>query len=218
MKTCVLIPTYNEESKIGNLISEIRRFGLESVIVDDGSKDKTAEIAERGGAKVLRNPKNMGKGATLARGFDYLLQNDCEAVITMDGDGQHRPEDLPDFLEAAESSDAGIIIGNRMFKTKNMPLIRVWTNKFMSWLISRVAKQKIYDTQCGYRLIKVEVLKKIKIETVRFEAETEMLIKASRLGFKILSIPIETVYAKEKSNINPFIDTIRFIRYILSQK
>jgi len=218
MKTCVLIPAYNEEDSIGTLINGIRRFGLESVIVDDGSKDRTAEIAERSGARVLRNAKNMGKGATLSRGFNYLLQNNCEVVITMDGDGQHRPEDIPDFLKAAENSDAGMIIGNRMLKPKNMPLIRVWTNKFMSWLISRVAKQKIYDTQCGYRLIKAAVLKRIRIDSVRFEAETEILIKASRLGFKILSIPIETVYANEKSNINPFIDTFRFIRYILSQK
>jgi len=214
MKTCVLIPTYNEENEVAKLIEEVKRFKLDIVVVDDGSKDKTALIAESCGVKVLRNTRNMGKGATLSRGFDYVLSNNYDAVITMDGDGQHRPEDLPDFLEAAETSDAGIFVGNRMLNTGNMPFIRIVTNKFMSWLISRIAKQKIYDSQCGFRLIKAVVLKKIKLETVKFEAESEMLIKACDRGFKIKSIPIETVYAQEKSQINPFIDTVRFIKFI----
>jgi glycosyltransferase involved in cell wall biosynthesis len=218
MKICVLIPSYNEESEIAKLIHELQRFSLDIVIVDDGSQDRTAAIAESCGAKVLRNIRNMGKGATLSRGFDYILNNGYDAVITMDGDGQHRPEDLPEFLAAAEPGDAGILIGNRMLDTKNMPFIRVVTNKFMSWLISRIANQKIHDTQCGYRLIKAEVLKKIKIETANFEAESEILIKASEAGFKIRSVPVETVYAQEKSQINPFIDTFRFLKFIIRKR
>lgn len=88
----------------------------------------------------------------------------------------------------------------------------------MSWLISRIANQKIHDTQCGYRLIKAEVLKKIKIETANFEAESEILIKASEAGFKIRSVPVETVYAQEKSQINPFIDTFRFLKFIIRKR
>jgi hypothetical protein len=87
----------------------------------------------------------------------------------------------------------------------------------MSWIVSRIAKQKIPDTQCGFRLIKSEVLKKINLETSKYEIESEILIKASRLGFKIESVPIKTVYGEERSRINPVLDTLRFIRYIIKE-
>jgi len=153
----------------------------------------------------------------LVRGFKFALDNAFDAVITMDGDGQHLPQDLPDFIRLAENSDKAIIIGNRMGKTKTMPFIRILTNRFMSWLISCVTGQKIPDSQCGFRLIKKEVLQKIKFGTRRFETESEVLIKGSRLGFKIGSVPIKTVYSTEKSRINPVVDTLRFIRFIIGE-
>jgi glycosyltransferase involved in cell wall biosynthesis len=214
MKACVLIPTYNEENEIAELIHALQRLSLEIIVTDDGSQDKTPLIAESCGAKVLLNERNIGKGAALSRGFDYALKNGFDAVITMDGDGQHRPEDIPVFFKEAESKEADIIVGNRMLNTGNMPFVRVLTNKFMSWMISRIAGQNIPDTQCGFRLIKSGVLEKIKTETVKFEAESEILIKASAAGFRIKSVPIRTVYAQEKSRINPFSDTIRFFKYI----
>jgi len=135
----------------------------------------------------------------------------------MDGDGQHRPEEIPDFIRLAETSEGNIFIGNRMSKYKNMPLLRVITNHVMSWLISKIAKQKIPDSQSGFRLIKKEVLKKVKFVTSKYETESELLIRASRLGFKIESIPIQTIYRGEKSQINPFIDTLRFIWFIIRE-
>ena len=135
----------------------------------------------------------------------------------MDGDGQHLPEEIPNFIRIAEHSNGSIFVGNRMSKTRNMPLLRILTNKFMSWLISQVARQKIYDTQCGFRLIKSDVLRKVSLKTSKFEIESELLIEASRLGFKIESVPIKSVYAGEKSQINPFLDTIRFIKFILKE-
>ncbi len=104
-----------------------------------------------------------------------------------------------------------------MQKIKNMPLVRVLTNKVMSWLISQIAKQEIPDTQCGFRLIKKEVLAKLNLKTHKYETESEVLIRGSRLGFKIESVPIKTIYITEKSHINPFIDTLRFIRFILKE-
>jgi GT2 family glycosyltransferase len=87
----------------------------------------------------------------------------------------------------------------------------------MSWLISGIARQKIPDTQCGFRLIKKEALEKLQFKTFKYETESEMLIKASRLGFKIESVPIKTIYQREKSRINPFIDTLRFIRFMVKE-
>lgn len=217
MKTCVIIPTYNEAKTIGELIKQIRSQDLNVVVIDDGSQDNTHRIAEDNGATVLRNQINEGKGASLIKGFGYALTEGFEAVITMDGDGQHEVSDLPYFMRLAKYSNSGILIGNRMSKPKSMPYMRLMTNKFMSWLISKITKQKIPDTQCGFRLIKKEVLEKFGLATRRYETESEILIKAADFGFKIESIPIRTIYIGKKSKINPFIDTLRFIRFILRE-
>jgi len=217
MKTCVVIPTYNEDKTISELIDKIRSLGLDIVIVDDGSTDNTAKIAAEKGVLLIRNEKNEGKGSSLIKGFNYSLDKGFDAVICMDGDGQHLPEEIPNFIHLAEHSTSSIFVGNRMSKTRNMPFIRMLTNRFMSWFISQVARQKIYDTQCGFRLIKNDVLRKVGLKTSKFEIESELLIQASRLGFKIESVPIKSVYAGEKSQINPFLDTIRFIKFILKE-
>ena len=217
MKACVIIPTYNEAKTISGIIKEIQSHNLDVVIIDDGSYDNTFQIARDCGVAVLRNQGNEGKGASLIKGFDYAKDKDFDAVITMDGDGQHLPSDIPYFTRLAQYSNSGIFIGNRMSKTKSMPYIRVLTNKVMSWLISRTIKQKIPDTQCGFRLIKKEVLKKLKLNTSKYEIESEILIKAARLGFLIESVPIRTIYRGQKSQINPFIDTLRFIRFIVRE-
>ncbi len=236
MKVCVIIPVFNESAKIGGVIQQIRRKDFEVVVIDDGSTDNTAIISRDNGAIVLKNPENQGKGYSLIRGLRYILEKDFDAVITMDGDGQHSPDDIPAFINKAQTSDAGIIIGNRMSNPSDMPPIRVLTNKFMSVLISKLVKQKIADTQCGFRLIKKQLLEDIKLNplacdshqsgnvktrtgltTKRFETESEILFQASLLGYRIESIPIKSIYQKEKSQINPFLDTIRFISFICRQ-
>lgn len=217
MKACVVIPTYNEARAIANLVRKIKQQELEVVVIDDGSQDNTSEIANDNGAIVLRNEDNQGKGASLSKGFHYALDKDFDAVITMDGDGQHLPSEIPYFIRLAKYSKSGIFIGNRMLKRKSMPYLRFLANKFISWLISFVAKQRIPDTQCGFRLIKKEVLEKINLKTSKYETESEIIIKASRLGFKVESVPIKTIYNGEKSQINPVIDTLRFIKFIVRE-
>jgi len=217
MKPCIVIPTFNESKAIAKLVSEIRNLNLPVLVIDDGSSDNTAEIAQKDGAEVVRNDHNLGKGASLAKGFRLALEKGYDAVITMDGDGQHLPQDLPLFLSAATFQGNDIVIGNRMVENKTMPLLRVKTNEFMSWLISMLTKQDIPDTQCGFRLIKKEVLEKLDLRTSNYDTESEILIKAARLGFKIISVPIKTVYQGEKSKINPFTDTIRFFNLIIRE-
>jgi len=214
MKISVLIPTYNEAKEIGRLTQDIKSRNLDVLVVDDGSQDNTFEIARDAGAMVLRNQTNIGKGASLNRGFRYCLEQNYDAVITMDGDGQHRPEDLSTFITLAQNPDNQILIGNRMDWTKTMPWVRIATNKFMSWLISNLVKQKIPDSQCGFRLIKKEVLQKLNLVTNKYEMESELLIKGARLGYRIQSVPIKTIYSNERSRINPFLDTLRFFRFI----
>lgn len=216
MKLCVLIPAYNVAATIKGLVGRVRTKGIEVIVIDDGSSDMTADEARAGGAIVLKNEKNMGKGATLKRGFEYAINHGFEAVITMDGDDQHDPEDLDKFVDCTESSAAGLVAGNRMHDVEDMPLIRVWTNQLMSWLISGVCKTKIPDTQCGYRLIKGDLLKRIDIKFANYEIESEILIKTARAGFGIESVPIRTIYKDQGSRINPFVDTMRFIKFLFT--
>ena len=218
MKTCVIIPTYNESKSIAEIISLLHQQNLEVVIVDDGSSDDTAEIAGQSNAAVIRNPQNQGKGAALIKGFEYALSKGFEAVITMDGDGQHLPKNADSFIRIAQDSKSQLLIGNRMQMPSGMPLIRQLTNRLMSWFISALIKQKVPDTQCGFRLIKKNLLKQLKLNTNRYETETEILIKTARLGYQIKSIPIESIYRHEKSQINPLVDTYRFIRFIIKEK
>ncbi|MFA5005282.1 MAG: glycosyltransferase family 2 protein [Candidatus Omnitrophota bacterium] len=214
MRTCVIIPALNESRKIGELIKQARSFIADIFVIDDGSTDQTARVARENGAQVLRNERNLGKGACLVKGYAYALEKGFDAVISMDGDGQHSPEDLPAFLKAAEGSGNALIIGNRMFDPGKMPFVRILTNRAMSWLLSLVTKQNIPDTQCGFRLVKKALLEKVNLVTSKFEMESEILIKASRRGFKIISVRIKTIYGNQKSQINPFVDTFRFLRFL----
>ena len=215
MRTCVIIPTYNEAKAIAGLVSQIRKLGLKVIIIDDGSDDDTVKIAQAFGAEVLRNQLNLGKGASLIKGYNYALAGGFDAVISMDGDGQHSCDDIQAFIDKAESSSCGIIVGNRMAITKQMPVLRIMVNRFMSGLISLIAGQFIPDSQCGFRLIKKDLLQKINLITSKYETESEILIQAARLGFKIEHVPVKTIYSGQKSQIHPFIDTLRFLRFII---
>jgi glycosyltransferase involved in cell wall biosynthesis len=212
---CVIIPAYNEEMRIGHIVGEVRARGLSCIVVDDGSADKTKEEAEKEGAQVISHIKNHGKGLSLRDGFRKALEGDYDFVITMDGDGQHHPDELEHFVKAAKKGDADIVLGNRMRDPKDMPMKRRLTNKFMSFVISFIAGQRLPDTQCGYRLISTKVLKIIPLTTDKYEIESEVLIEAAKAGFKIKSIPIKSIYRGQKSQIRPFKDTLRFLSFIL---
>jgi len=216
MNKVILIPVYNGEYHITSLIKRIREYISDIVVVDDGSTDNTAVLAEKEEATVIRHKKNKGKGASLHTGIDYILSRDYNIVIVMDADGQHKPEEIPKFIEHFNKTRTPIILGNRIKNAKNMPLVRRITNKIMSTIISKICHQCIPDSQCGYRLIKREVFEKIKLLYSNYEIESEILIRASRRGFKIDSIPITTVYHQEKSYINPVVDTMRFIRLLIN--
>jgi len=217
MKVCVVIPAHNESRTIAGLIEGVRKKGLDVVVIDDGSQDGTGNIAQKTGATVLVNLQKQGKGRSLQRGFQFVQDNDYDGLVVMDGDGQHAVEDLDNFLAKITDRPVSIITGTRMSDSRGMPLIRYLTNKLMSSLISGVCRQVVPDTQCGYRYISCEVLKDICITSQDFEIETEVLIKASKKGYQIFSVPIQTIYRNEKSKINPLKDTARFFTYLIRE-
>ncbi len=215
-RICAILPSYNEEKNITSVIKGILKHNIDVIVVDDGSKDKTSQRASENGAAVIRHHKKKGKGVSIKDGLNYAADNDYDYIITIDADGQHNPEEIPLFVKEADANEeAGIVIGSRLWNPEKMPLARLCTNRFMSHLISLLCRQNIPDTQCGYKLIKKDVLKVISVKSRKFEIESELLVKAAKAGFKIKSIPIKSIYAGEKSRINPFTDAIRFIRFLI---
>ncbi len=217
MNICILIPVHNESSEIGQIVSQIRKMNLDVIVVDDGSEDSSGSIAQKEGAVVLSHAKKMGKGVSLQDGFHYIQEHDYDGVITMDGDGQHAVTDIDRLIHKAKENSGDIINGTRMHKPQGMPLIRLITNKLMSLIISAACKQKITDTQCGFRYIPSKVLRKIRLNSSGFEIETEVLTRASRKGFSIRSVDIQTIYQNERSKIDPLKDTVRFFVFMCKE-
>jgi len=214
-KICVIIPAYNESKTIFEIVQKIKIIPADIIVIDDGSFDNTAKLASKAGAYVIHHEKNIGKGKALIDGFEFAIKKGYEIFITLDGDGQHNPDDILSFIEAYKSTGAELIIGNRLISHKKMPFIRYITNILMSKFISFIIKQKIPDTQCGYRLLTNNIASKLNLSSCRYEIESEMIIKAARSNVKILSIPIRCIYKGETSNINSIIDTLRFFRFII---
>jgi glycosyltransferase involved in cell wall biosynthesis len=220
MKPVVVIPAFNEAKNILKVIRTVRDKGLSLIVVDDGSSDNTYEIVKKENIRhLLRNERNLGKGASLKKAFAYIIENklDCDSVIIMDADAQHLTRDIDSFIERL-SQGSMFIVGNRFKDLKAMPFIRVITNIVMSFILSVFAKQKVPDTQCGFKALKREVLEKIKLQTERYEVDSELILEAAEQGFKIDSIPIESVYSGQRSSINPVGDTIRFILFIFRRR
>ena len=214
MKTCALIPAFNVESRIRDVVLGIQEIIPTAIVIDDGSHDGTARIAQESGAIVLGHKTNQGKGAALKDGFRYAIDNNYDAVITVDGDGQHNPNDIYSLLSLASKAD--IIIGSRMTNPHMMPKPMLLTNKFLSLLTSIIIRQKIRDSQSGFRLIKTPVLQQVSLVTNHYEMETEQLIKAGHAGFTIKETPIKTIYYKTAPRSTVIVDTFRFIKLFLS--
>lgn len=211
---CGLIPSYNEARTIGSIVKSLKERGIAVYVVDDGSTDGTSPKASAEGAIVIRNEKNLGKGASMRRGFKRALEDGYDTILVMDGDDQHDVTDIAHLIKRMRETGAGIVIGNRMADTSSMPYIRIIVNNFMSGIISKISGQYIPDTQCGFRLVKREALEAFELDSAKYEIESEMIVKAAKKGFKIESVSVKTVYRDEKSRINPVVDTIRFIVFL----
>ncbi len=212
MRACAVIPAFNEARFIGEVVARAMPHCAEVLVVDDGSSDGTAERAEAAGAVVARHGINRGKGAALATGFDHALKAGFEWAVTLDADLQHLPEEIPSLYAAAERKRADLIIGCRMWNAAGMPALRFWTNRTTSLCVSIAARTRVCDSQSGFRLASAALLRAVRTTTARFEAESELIIKAARMGFRIAEARVSTVYGAEKSKISKIRDTARFLK------
>ena len=217
MRVCAVIPAYQEEGRIGGVVSEALRYVGEVIVVDDGSQDRTADEAREAGATVVRHETNLGKGAALLRGFREARAAGFESAVALDADGQHSPAEIPLLLSSIAGAD--LVLGNRMGTPDEMPLVRRLTNRVMSAIISRLCRQRLADTQTGFRAVRLEPLLALDFEASRFDFESEMLIKMARADARIREVPVTTVYGVgEHSKIRPARDTVRFIKVLLRSR
>jgi glycosyltransferase involved in cell wall biosynthesis len=204
-----IVPAHDEAPRIAAVVEGARRF-VPVVVVDDGSADRTTEVAEAAGATAIRQLPNKGKGAALRMGFRWALDHGYPAVVTLDADGQHDPAEIPRFLAAWEDGSPDLVIGRRNFRT--MPPIRRLANLLGTVTFSWAVGQPIPDNQSGFRLLSKRLMEATLSSTeAGFEFEVEMIVTAIRRGWPIAWVPIRTIYAGEPSHIRPGSHLRRFI-------
>lgn len=209
MDVAALIPAYNEAATIGDVVRGVQPFVSQVLVVDDGSSDGTADAARLSGARVVAHAANLGKGHAVRTGLTHLLSGDITHVLILDGDMQHLPQETPRLLDAARTTTADVVIGERRFDRTGMPASRYHANRLGSRALSSFVGVPVDDTQCGFRVFRAETLRKMRLSASGYDIETEMLIKLRRLGGRVASVPVSAVYNGRRSKLRPIRDTTR---------
>lgn len=210
----VIIPGHNEEKNIGQVIEKAKKFSAAGriVVVDDGSQDGTAAEAKKRGATVIRHIINLGKGAALRTGSQYSLGKGAEALIFIDSDGQHDPEDIPRLLEALKGND--IVFTFREKKSENMPLVKKFGNWFIDLMMRLLFRINVKDTQCGYKAMSRAAYEKLRLISNDYSIESEIVAKTGKNRLKFTQLPIKTVYADRYKGTTVF-DGIKIVLKML---
>ena len=205
MEPVVLIPAYQAENSVGEVVLATLRHIPRVLVVDDGSTDQTGERAAETGAEVLRQPENSGKGSAVRTGLERILTSDATHVVFLDADGQHDPDDLPALLEAARQGDS-FVIGSRVARPEETPAVRYRTNEIGSRILTRMTGHEVEDGQSGYRVIAADVLRRLKLNARGYLIETEILLKAAPHVARFRHVPVRAIYGGP-SHFRPFRDT-----------
>ena len=205
-----LIPAFQAEPWITDVVERTAAQLATVLVVDDGSTDATGQRAAAAGAAVLRHDRNSGKGAALRTGFQELIARGFDAVISLDADGQHVPEQIPRLL-AAWRSGADLVLGSRAHRFSEMSPLRRASNRLSSRAISFAAGVRLADVQSGFRLYGRELLLRVPIRGDRFDAESGVVVAAARSGFRIHAVPVELARADGRvtSHYRPVVDSLR---------
>ncbi|HEY8550837.1 MAG TPA: glycosyltransferase family 2 protein [Vicinamibacterales bacterium] len=204
-----LIPAFNEAGRIARVVEGVRPHVDTVLVVDDGSEDGTGAAAEAAGAEVVRHDANRGKGHAVRTGLEALLPRAFTHVLFMDGDLQHRPEDVPGLVAEAAASNADVVVGARVFDRARMPRSRYYSNVIGSRALAGFTGVPVSDSQSGFRLIRTDVLRRIRLTSTKYEIETEMLIRLAKLGVSIREVPVTLAYEGARSKLRPIRDTTR---------
>lgn len=217
---CVLIPCLNEEAAIGSVVQSVLDLGLPVIVVDDGSDDRTPDIVRELPVTLLRHPQRRGKGEGLRTGFREAIRQGFDAVLTMDGDGQHLAIDIPSIAAAAQRYPNHIVIGARLLEREQQPAGRRRANAVADWGISWACAQPVADTQSGQRWYPRAALDLVDLPAENFVFEAAILIAASReKNLGVVSVPIASRYQGEfrLSHFSPVRDVTRITFYTIGQ-
>ena len=214
-RICAILPAFNEEISIGSMVLLTKKYVDEVFVVDDGSRDRTSEVAQEAGATIIKNEQNSGKGVALKNGF--LAAQDFDIIVTMDADGQHNPRDIPKLLDPILSGKADIANGSRYLNglNKKTPFYRRIGQTILDTMTNINANEKFTDTQSGFRAFNARSLKVFKFTENGFAIESEMLKNASDSGLKIEEVPIDVRYDVDGSTLNPISHGFRVFMKIL---
>lgn len=204
-RPAALVPAYEAEETVAAVVRGIRDSVARVLVVDDGSSDRTAAVAESAGADVLRRAANGGKGAAVRSGLQRLLASDATHVAFVDADGQHDPADLPRLLDAARGG-SDFVIGSRMAAPDAIPAYRYRTNEIGSRILTRMTGLEVEDAQSGYRVVSSDVLRRLELNAQGYIIETEILLKAARHVDRFTHVPVHAIYGG-RSHYRPFRDT-----------
>ncbi len=207
-----VVPAYNEQGRIGTVIDQLHALPLPVLVVDDGSRDHTADEADAAGAAVLRQ-RNGGKGAAILAGCRYAVAHGFRGVLLLDGDGQHDPKEALRLI-AAWRRGADLVIGKRVIGIADQPKHRRFANRMSSLLVSFAAGKHVVDSQSGFRLCDPRMLLRLPFSGCRYDLETEMCVLAARAGYVIAEVPITVIYNDKKSGMHPLYDSLRFFRAV----
>jgi len=209
MNAVAIVPAFNEARSIADVVTGLHGIVSHVLIVDDGSTDQTAERARAAGAEVLSRGTNTGKGSAVRAGLAHVMTGPFTHVLFLDGDLQHRPSEASWLLEAAERTGADLVLGERQFSREGMPAARYHANRIGSRALSWFVGAPVQDSQCGFRVCRLDALRNLPLRARGYEIETEMLVKLRRRGARLASVPITAVYTAERSKLRPVRDTTR---------
>jgi len=209
MRAVALIPAYNEAPTIAAVVEGVRPAVDRVIVVDDGSTDGTGDRAREAGADVVRHAANLGKGRAVRTGLARVFEGAFTHVLLLDGDLQHLPHEASSLLAEAAAGGADVVIGERRFERSRMPASRYHANRIGSRVLSWFVGVPVHDTQCGFRVFRVEALRPLRWRATGYEIETEMLVKVRRRGGRVATVPITAVYDGQPSKLRPVHDTTR---------
>lgn len=215
MRIAVAIPAYQAALTVGPVVTGARALVSDVLVVDDGSTDDTAAVAERAGAEVHRVSVNRGKGNALREAFAILFARGFGAVVTVDADGQHLPEEIPHLLRAAAEAD--LVLGTRDHLFAEMGTVRRTANRLSSHAISFAAGRRLSDVQTGFRLYTRDLIARTGFPESRFEAESAVVVRAVRLGLRVRTTPVRLARAdgRASSHYRPLVDSMRIAAAVL---
>jgi glycosyltransferase involved in cell wall biosynthesis len=217
-RTLAVIPCCNEEAAIGSVVLKTKRFVNTVLVIDDGSSDDTKKIAQDAGATVISHRKNRGKGAAIRTGFQFAKENDFDYVVTMDGDGQHNPLEIPALLKNVVNNGNDISIGYRVGNDTEMPMWRKVGKRVLDYTTSMGTGGSVTDSQCGFRAFNKKAYESIapKLKGEAFSVESEQLIKAHELGLKVVNTNVTCKYKDlDTSTKNPAAHGLSVLGYVI---